>query len=169
MYFDYIYACEWLQLNLSDTKVLFPRNFLEMHNCYVSQLLQKESCGNRMLMVAKKYEFLEFSDKEYSLVIAKYKSELIYESKVLNHCVGHLPYDRKQAEEQSLICFIRPISDLKTPYCTLEFGLRKMNVIQCFGKNNKIVPKVNPFVNKWVKYAKLLIKNQQLQSTKSEM
>ena len=61
-------------------------------------------------------------------LLAKYKSELIYESKVLNHCVGHLPYDRKQAEEQSLICFIRPINDLVTPYCTLELDLRKMNV-----------------------------------------
>ena len=28
MYFDYIYACEWLQLNLSDTKVLFPKHWI---------------------------------------------------------------------------------------------------------------------------------------------
>ena len=162
-YFDYIFACEWLQLDLSDTKVLFPRNFMEMHDRYVSQLLGKDRCNHQMLKVAEKYKNFEFSDEEYSLTIAKNKSELINESKVLHHCVGKLGYDRKQAEEQSLICFIRPISDLETPYCTLELDLTRIYVLQCFGKCNTILPEVKPFVNKWLKYIRMLMKNQEIQ------
>ena len=153
-YGDYIEACMWFNLDLSDTKVLFPYDFYEMHDLYTEQYFLARNpnylnISNKMENVAKKFEFLEYCDEKYVLKIAKNKLEVIEESRVLSHCVGYMDYDVRQANEESLICFIRKVDNVDEPFCTLELSLIDFKVKQCYGKNNCIVLEVDDFVNTW--------------------
>lgn len=53
------------------------------------------------------------------MIVAKSKYDLINEGEKLHHCVGKMDYDKRQAEGQSIICFIRKNDDKE---------IRKMDV-----------------------------------------
>ena len=72
-YADYIVACKWLKLDFADTKVLFPKNFEEVHDKYIEMYdaykreLEKEKSKHKdkfIKAVADKYSFLEYSNGE---------------------------------------------------------------------------------------------------------
>ena len=127
-YGDYLTACDWLHLDFSDTKVLFPKNFTEMHDLYTAQYAEYMNdleakkhlqLSVKMLKTAEKFSFLgTFSDSLYSVVVAKSKSDLINEGERLHHCVGRMDYDRRQADGKSVICFIRRNDEPDSPFVT---------------------------------------------------
>jgi len=77
-YGDYLVACDWLRLDFSDTKVLFPHDFKAMHDLYTEQYavhvreemseaerlkneaarLESETRAQRMKDVADRFSFL---------------------------------------------------------------------------------------------------------------
>jgi hypothetical protein len=134
-YGDYLRACDWLRLDFSDTKVLFPKDFFKWHDDYTQQyaeyVAQKEKEAKTQLSeslkkVAMKYSFVEKNLCGFFVIVAKSKEDLIYEGELLKHCVGKMGYDKKQANEESLICFIR--KDKKTPFVTCELDLKTMKI-----------------------------------------
>ena len=173
LYYDYIRACDFLRLDLSDTKVLFPRNFMEMHDNYTAQYNREQAKANankqtdiskKMAKIAKKYKAFEMSGDKYSIIIAKCKYDLIEESSVLCHCVGRMDYDVRQANGISMICFVRKNEDIEKPYVTLELGLQDLKIRQCYGKNNTTPDEeVKAFVDGWQHSLKGLIKSKQKQ------
>ena len=171
-YRDYLIACEWLKLDFKDTKVLFPRNFDEMHENYTKQyfnhhqVMKEKSINDRMLEVAEKYKIFETKTDKYSIFIARSWNDLCNESKHLNHCVGRMYYDELQANEESLICFLRLTSNPTIPYVTIEFDLYNKEVVQCYGYNNSLITEIDEFVINWEKNCKkLMIENKELNPT----
>ncbi len=143
-YADYIEACRWLRLNFEDTKVLFPRNFQEVHDAYTEQYgkykeeqeqKRKHHISDAMADTAKKYGFVEQNINGFKFVIAKSKNELIIEGSNMNHCVGKMNYDERQAKGDSMIVFMRKLDDISKSYVTIELG-KNMNIKQEYAKNN---------------------------------
>lgn len=161
LYFDYIAACDWLKLNLEDTKILYPRNFMEIHDAYTEQFHREKSKAERdgsitdpvskgMFKTFSKYYFFETKGEKYSIIIAKCKYDLIEESSVLKHCVGRMDYDHRQAREKSMICFVRKNEELDKPLVTVELDLTSFKILQCYGINNSMPESdVKNFVNAW--------------------
>ncbi len=167
-YGDYLTACDWLRLDFSDTKVLFPHNFREMHDLYTAQYSEwktqeevkkarKESNAIRtkMMKTAKRFAFLgSYSADGLCIVIASDKESLILEGEKLQHCVGRMDYDKRQANGQSVICFIRKTSDPTTPFVTVEVKINEktLSVNQCYGYRDSVPePEVRNFVDSWIK------------------
>lgn len=172
-YEDYIEACAWLKLDLSDTKVLFPRDFRIVHHEYTTQYgrhkeevekASSKSIDSLMEKTAQQFDFMEgYHMNGFVVVVARKKMDLIDEGSYLHHCVGKMDYDKRQAKGESLICFIRKETEPAIPFVTAEVKISHMNlnVVQCYGKNNHIVDEVNPFVKEWMrtankKYKKML-------------
>lgn len=163
-YFDYLKACRWLQLNFNDTKVLYPHNFKEMHDNYTRQYsvwkLEQEKekekrIDNKMAETAQKFNFCEVIDKEFIIINAKSKLELIEEGSALGHCVGRMDYDKRQAEGKSQICFLRRAKNAKKSFVTIELRCNDLKVMQCYGKNDSKPSKdVIEFVDTWQKSLK---------------
>lgn len=173
-YEDYIRACDWLELDLSDTKVLFPKNFRKYHDDYTKQYddyhriqRQKEErderadIAKRMADTADRCSYLEYRDKKYKVIIARTKKELIHEGSVLHHCVGRMGYDKKQADGTSVICFIRRYGKLDKPFVTVQVDLKNISVMQCYGDHDNVVHDVDGFVKDWMKNAKAVNKKLQ--------
>lgn len=179
-YNDYLVAADWLQLDFADTKNLFPKDFQKYHDDYVTQyaeyLSKKEDEENKhldeqLLQIAYKYSFVESKKDSYMVIVAKSKQSLIYEGKILNHCVGKMNYDKKQINEESLICFIR--KDPAIPYvtCQLEIQPTQLSIRQCYGKNNTQVLDEDflEFREKWIKTINLKYKKLKKQNLLSSI
>lgn len=160
-YYDYIKACLWLKLNLADTKVIYPKNFKEMHDDYTRQygeylaeIEERKSAkiSSEMADVARKFSFLSYSSDDYTVQIAQRKTDLINEGSALNICVGRMDYDRRQAEGKSVICFIRHKEEPDKPFVCAEVSVKESNLklVQCYGEGNKLVPEVKPFTDAWM-------------------
>lgn len=174
-YGDYLVACDWLRLDLSDTKVLFPHDFRAMHDLYTEQyaqhireemaederlkaegaLMERIMTAKRMKDVADRFSFLsDFKADGYCILVASSKDELIDEGFALHHCVGRMDYDRRQADGNSVICFLRRESAPDVPYVTVEVKVSdRLSVNQCYGDRDRVVPDVQGFVKDWMKYA----------------
>lgn len=166
-YFDYIKACQFLRLDFNDTKVLYPNNFIEMHDNYINQYndfknreeaKKHKKVSDNMKLVAVKYGFLEYAGNEYSIINAQSKLDLIEESSSLGHCVGRFDYDQRQCKEESMICFLRKNTDIEKSFVTIELDLDSYKIKQCYGKNNSKVEEIEPFVAEWMLYIKNQLK-----------
>jgi len=172
-YFDYLTACRWLQLDFNDTKVLFPKEFMKYHDDYVTQYAEwkreeerkkqeKESkeITSKMLKIALKFSFCELSGKSYEVINAKSKMDLIEEGSKLNHCVGKMNYDKKQAEGESLICFLRKADSVNVPYVTIQLDLKQFKVLQAYGNHDsKPSQEVLDFINnEWLPKVKRCVR-----------
>jgi hypothetical protein len=154
-YCDYLKAADWLKLDFSNTKVLFPRCFKKVHDDYTKQYSAhlNEALNEKMAAVADMYSFLEWTDGTYRTICARTKQELIDEGSALDHCVGCMGYDKKQAEGKSVIVFLRQCSNTTNPYVTVEVKITgRPDVQQCYGLKDRKVPEVDDFVKRWMKH-----------------
>lgn len=181
LYLDYIRACHYLGLDCGDDHIRYPKDFHRWHNIRLEQYRvvraqerqrafqqyhkrdakQEEKIAKDFLIVAEKYlPMAGFTDNEhYAIFIAKSPAELVKEGNALIHCVGYNGYDKKMANEETLIFFVRKVEDLDKPFVTLEYSLKRKQVLQCYAYDNKKPEEtVLEFVhNKWLPHA-----NQQL-------
>ena len=100
-------------------------------------------------------------NENYIVFIAKSPSDLIREGELLNHCVGRMNYDQRFIREESLIFFVRRVTEPDTPFVTVEYSLSMKKILQCYGLNNsRPTEDVLRYVNKvWLPYAKKQLKN----------
>ena len=161
LYGDYIVACDELGLDLTDTKVIFPKDFEVWHDEYCKRYAtikaekdkdKFEKINKQLEKVAKKFCFLE-QNGDLKVFVAKSKQELLYEGEMLNHCVGRMSYDKKMIDGESVICFIR--KEEGTPYITCELKVKDngLEIVQMYGKNNSIIEdeEIVMFKQKWIK------------------
>ena len=177
LYLDYVNACDYLNLNLTEDTIRYPSDFHRWHDIRLQQYktvreeelrkenalrarerrkrekerkLQEKQLAKDFLIAAKKYLPLAgFSeDEHYAIFLAQSKTELINEGNALSHCVGYNGYDKKMAREETLIFFVRKLEDLETPFVTIEYSLKTKEVLQCYAyKNSTPDENVLNFVN----------------------
>ena len=156
---------------MSEEKNRFPRDFKRLHDIRIDQYATAMAIENekkrkelyaQFASVAEKYLGLQgMENGNYIVFIAKSPSDLIREGELLNHCVGRMNYDQRFIREESLIFFVRRITEPDTPFVTVEYSLSMKKVLQCYGLNNsRPTEDVLRYVNKvWLPYAKKQLKN----------
>ena len=182
LYLDYLNACNYLKLDMSENKNRIPHDFQRWHDTRIEQYCtlkfiaeekeRKERAAKyeseqaakfkKFAAVAKKYLALQGCEEAgYEILIAKSPAELIEEGHALCHCVGGMGYDRKMIDERSLIFFVRKIDNLTVPFVTLEYSIERKAVLQCYAyKNQKPDSAVLDYVNNvWLPYANQQIVN----------
>lgn len=164
-YRDYYGACEFLGLDMTKEKNLFPHDFKRWHDIRIDQYKTKKALMDaeerkefyaQFGEIAKKYMAMEHSKRSaFVCIIAKSPLDLKNESRILHHCVGSFNYDQKFVDEKTLIFFIRPKESPETPFVTVEYSLSDHKILQCRGEHNCSPSKdVMHYVNKvWLPYA----------------
>ena len=93
-------------------------------------------------------KFLEFSDKNYSIIVAKTSQDLIEEGINLHHCVGS--YVNKVKNAECSIFFLRKTDDIDTSLITIEVVEDK--IYQVRGLCERLMDEdERKFLNKWCK------------------
>lgn len=147
-YNDYIVAVKYLQLDLTDTKVVFPRDFKRMHDLRINQaaaLKGKRDAAaaaeyaKRFAAAAADYAFANYCKPGDAFIIAipVAQKELVAEGDALKHCVGKMGYDNRMIAGESFIAFLRKVSEPEKPFVTIEFNLERMRISQIYGERDK--------------------------------
>lgn len=169
-YEDYITACKYLGLDMSDTKNKFPRDFKYWHDVRADEYRTAKALDDERIRkelyenfgkVASKYLGLQYDKKNDFLVfIAKSPDDLKREGERLHHCVGKMGYDQKFAREETLIFFIRAKESPDEPFVTVEYSPKTKQILQYHGVNNSVPAKnVHDFIyDNWLVYANRKIK-----------
>ena len=164
-YWDYVNACEYLELNMNEDKNRYPHNFKYWHDVRIDQYhtakalkdeQERKELYTKFEQVANKYLALQRNLKDdFVVIIARSPQDLVNEGEILHHCVGRMNYDQKFAREESLIFFVRNKSNQQTPFVTLEYSLKNHKILQCYADHDtKPNEEVLNFVNKkWLPYA----------------
>lgn len=144
-YIDYIRMRKEIGYDLSNEIILFPKELHRRHNEMVLET-EKTELDKRVKGVSERYPNIEklykkLSDK-YSaaaggLIIrpAKDAAEIVIEGRILHHCVGGDAYLSKHNKGDSVILFLRKISDKDTPYITVE--IKGTKILQWYGAYDK--------------------------------
>ena len=121
-YADYLKACEYLGLDMTEEKNRFPHDFKRWHDIRIDQYATKKAEEDKekrkelyakFAAVAEKYLALQgVSNEDYTIFIARSPADLIREGEILNHCVGRMNYDQRFVREESLIFFVRQVACL---------------------------------------------------------
>lgn len=169
-YLDYLKACNYLHIDMSEDKNLFPHDFKRWHDIRIDEYRtaraeadakEKAKLYEQFAVVAQKYLPLQRTKVEdYLILIARSPQELVYEGNYLHHCVGRMGYDQKFVREETLIFFVRNYNAPNTPFVTLEYSIKSKKILQCYGdKDTKPSDAVLNFVNqKWLPFANRKIK-----------
>ena len=181
LYLDYLTACNYLGLDMSENKNRIPHDFMHWHDVRIEEYQtvkafrdaeerkakelkeaeEKKELFAKFTKVAEKYSGLQYNNNDaYVVLIAQSPAELVNEGAILKHCVGHMGYDKKFANEKSLIFFVRTKENPTEPFVTVEYSLRDKKILQCYAKGNTkpdaevetyITTIWSPYVNKALK------------------
>ena len=164
-YADYIDACNYLGLDMTLPKNLYPHDFKRWHDIRIDEYHTAKALKDaeerkelyvKFAEIAEKYLGLQRDkDDAFIAVIARSPQDLIREGEALDHCVGRMNYDMRFIREESLIFFIRNKQSPDVPFVTVEYSLSRKKVLQCYGKSDtKPDDSVLELVNKkWLPYA----------------
>ena len=114
LYLDYLNACNYLGLDMSEEKNRFPRDFKRWHDIRIDEYAtakalkdeeERKELYEKFAIVAEKYLLLQDKKKgEFIAIIAKSPADLVREGDALHHCVGRMNYDQKFVKEQKSGC-----------------------------------------------------------------
>ena len=169
-YLDYLHACQYLNIDMTQLKNRFPHDFKKWHDIRVDQYATAKAEADRkakqelyakFATVAQKYTPLEHDKQNaYICIIAHSPEDLIREGEMLHHCVGRMNYDQRFVREESLIFFVRIKKQPDVPFVTLEYSLQTHKILQCYGEHDQrptddVLRYVN---NRWLPFANKALK-----------
>ena len=167
-YSDYLKALKKLKLDLTDTKNIYPYDFKRMHDIRIAEyesVIAKEDAEKQKILdenfeqKAKKAKRFEYQSEDYAVIVPSRTSDLVAEGKALHHCVGKMGYDKKMADGEIVIVFIRSVLDMLTPLLTVEWDLKKKRIRQVHGDHNRApTEQERVFVDEWVQMAEKIRK-----------
>ena len=165
LYLDYLNACLYLGLDMSEDKNRYPHDFKHWHDIRIDEYTtakalkdqeERKELYSKFTAVSEKYlPMTKVSKGGYVAIIATSPSDLIKEGEALHHCVGRMGYDQKFVREESLIFFIRSAEDITKPLVTIEYSVKSKKILQCYADHNsKPDEAVTTYINTvWLPYA----------------
>lgn len=153
---DYLNACKKLGYDLTDDRILRPKDLTKAHDDATALAKEKENqrTAQRIEQAAQKWNGYAWqSDGLLIRPIRSYR-ELVTEGQKLKHCVAN--YAKSYADGSCKLFCIRKQSEPDTPYYTLELG-KEDRLVQYRGYRNDAENNYQPqeevrrFVTQWMK------------------
>jgi hypothetical protein len=158
-YNDYLKALKALKYDLEDTKNVFPHDFKRMHDIRIAEyqsVMAKEDAEKRKELYAQfeekaqKAKKFEYQGESYAVIVPSNIPELVREGEALSHCVGRMGYDKKMADGEIVIVFVRSILEMAKPLVTVEYDLKRKMVRQAHGWGNRMpTTEEQTFIDEW--------------------
>ena len=127
---DYLNMAIRVGVNVQDSVIYRARRLMQRHNEMIKEIeakdlilrageLEKKYPGlNRICRDLKKYEY---ADKEYQIVVPEKVDDILYEAKLMHHCVNNTEtYYERMSQQESYILFLRKAEQPTEAYYTLE-------------------------------------------------
>lgn len=145
-YQAYLRRCQFVDLDLNDTKNAFPKDFAA-RDAVVFELDWKKQESINKPMIAKKNKRirtvanvcrpLSFKAHGFVVKVPKTVSDFQTEGHALKNCLGTMNYDGRMANGQEIILFVRKATDSSRPFVAVSFDIVRRLVLQCYAENNR--------------------------------
>lgn len=163
---EYLRNCVKLGLDLSDTKVSFPRDFEHRSHVIADRIAEMKrredielakKLDAQIQAVAKRFVRLERA-RAFRVLLPRKTSDLVREGKRLRNCLGDGHYAAKMARGETIVAFVRRKLNPSVSFVAAEFCPADGRVLQCYASKNQKPPKpvidfVNQYFAKWGKAA----------------
>lgn len=160
-YCDYLHEGDFLKLDFNEHVVRFPKDLKAAHDttAKLAALVREKEAQKKLDTLYEKYtEQYGFEKYGYKVIAPKSTKEIIAEGKAMHHCVGG--YADRHAEGKLAILFIRKVTDIATPYVTVEVNGSTVKQVQ--GMSNKPTwekeadhgESFNQFLSEWKSFIK---------------
>lgn len=160
-YLDYVREGSYVSLDFNAEVVRFPKSLVSAHDnaARLASMMRAKATQKAFDKLYKKHtERYGFEELGYKVIAPKSTKDIVDEGKAMGHCVGG--YADRHAEGKLAILFIRKVSDIDTPYVTVE--VNGSNVKQVQGRGNKRTwekeadhgDSFNQFLADWKKFIK---------------
>jgi hypothetical protein len=159
-YVDYLRNCETLGLDLADTKVSFPKQFLARQRAVQDRIdelqAKKDAAKNRKLnkrLAAIADELAENlaaqSDSgTYRVVIPRTAAQFAKEGRALKNCLGQ-GYASRMARGELVVVFVRRSRRPNEAFVAVSYDPKKGRIEQCYAVQNSKPPKaVQNFIDR---------------------
>lgn len=149
-YVDYIKMCLDKGFDLTDKKILFPKNLMLEHNRLIEEIeiSKDKNVDKEISNLSKLYSFNNYSDSKYVIFPASSVASIIDESYQQFNCVR--TYIPMVSNNNCQIYFLRKKDNITKSYVTVE--VRNNKIVQARTKFNKIPDKdVMEFLSNWEK------------------
>ncbi len=164
-YRDYVREGSFAQLDFNDEVVRFPKDLITAHDnaAKLANMIRSKEKQKALDKLYKQHtERYGFEKLGYIVIAPRSTKEIVDEGKAMHHCVGG--YADRHVEGKLAILFIRKVSDIDTPYVTVEVNGSDVKQVQ--GKGNKPTwekeadhgDSFNQFLADWKKYIKRKVK-----------
>ncbi len=167
---DYTNMCDELHVDTSNKSVKYPRDLKEAHDRLAKRVVEirnKEENEHFSERCAVLYRDMHgYSDKKYTVVFPKLRTDLIAEGQSLNHCVGGSGYRDAHLLGEKMIFFIRATDNTEKPLYTLQANVKEGTILQLYGYGDRAAPaEAWKFCERFLKQLWTGIKTQKLQLT----
>ncbi|WP_029502521.1 PcfJ domain-containing protein [Lachnoclostridium phytofermentans] len=159
---DYLSMANRLKMDVKQELIYKPKDLIQSHNIVVS-LCGDVEIAKRAAEIAEEFpnvdaicrevkEKYEFVDKKYAVIVPQKIEDIIYEGKILGHCLDRhdIYFDRIERKE-SFIMFLRKTEEIDKPYYTLEVEpkgtIRQKRTVG--DKQNPDFKEAKKFLEKW--------------------
>lgn len=163
---DYLNMAIRVGVNVQDSVIYRARKLMQRHNEMIKEIeakdlilrageLEKKYPGlNRICRDLKKYEY---ADKEYQIVVPEKVDDILYEAKLMHHCVNNTEtYYERMSQQESYILFLRKAKQPTEAYYTLEVEpdgtIRQTRTF--YNQQNEDIELARDFLIKWQKQLK---------------
>lgn len=163
---DYLNMAIRVGVNVQDSVIYRARKLMQRHNEMIKEIeakdlilrageLEKKYPGlNRICRDLKKYEY---ADKEYQIVVPEKVDDILYEAKLMHHCVNNTEtYYERMSQQESYILFLRTAEQPTEAYYTLEVEpdgtIRQTRTF--YNQQNEDIELARGFLIKWQKQLK---------------
>lgn len=143
-YMDYFNVMVEIGARPIEDLTIYPKNLVKAHDDAVGVLneikrvIEVENTEKRN----KEMEILEWSNDEYVVVAPKGPEDLIYEGKMLSHCVGSEYHIQGHYKGNKDILFIRKASEPEVPFFTMTHSKGKITEINGYNNRSKETSKI---------------------------
>ena len=158
VYCEYLNDCRTLGMDLTDTKVIFPKQFKARRTIVLDRIAeikrqQDAELARKMdadiAAVAKRFARIERARSRFAVVLPRKADDLVREGKSMANCLGDGHYASKMARGETIIAFIRHTQRPGAAFVAVEYSLNQNKVLQCYAAKNQKPPKpVLDFVSK---------------------
>ena len=163
---DYLNMAIRVGVNVQDSVIYRARKLMQRHNEMIKEIeakdlilrageLEKKYPGlNRICRDLKKYEY---ADKEYRIVVPEKVDDILYEAKLMHHCINNTEtYYERMSQQESYILFLRTAEQPTEAYYTLEVEpdgtIRQTRTF--YNQQNEDIELARDFLVKWQKQLK---------------
>lgn len=142
-----------MQTSLGVSFEKYPNDLMMVHNiANVNKMLAAESenfDSQAFNEAVNKYRNLEYSTKDFTVIVPERFSDLFIEGATLNHCVAN--YISKVTNGSTKILFLRKREDLQSPFYTVAIeGDNRVTQIKGINQKDPDTSELNSFIHEWM-------------------